>query len=161
MAPYYMFIGRIVARSRPWEIREVTLNRKGPGGGAELRLVGIVRRLPEQPAPAIQAESGLNVGAIIQLPVVFWSLLIAWQADSVRHRLKRIVIGLPLFLMLETGTTVCQLIGPMAEASAYLNGNYHPVTSWELWSRFLEAGGRPVVAVVAALITIAIPVRDR
>jgi hypothetical protein len=59
-----------------------------------------------------------------------------------------------VFLALEAATTGCQLLHSMAEASAILAGE-DPVTFWERWSRFLEAGGRFVLEVATALVTVA------
>jgi hypothetical protein len=156
MAPYYTALGRVIAGLHAWQIQEIGLTREGPGGTRELRLVGLVRKVPTQPVPALRVESTLSVGDIVQLPVVFWGILLAWRADTLRQLFARIAAGVPIFLSLEMLTTVCQLVGPMAEASEYLNGNAHPVTSWEIWSRLLETGGRPALAAVAALVTVTV-----
>jgi hypothetical protein len=42
----------------------------------------------------------------------------------------------------------------MAEVTALLAGEKNPLTPWERWSRFLEAGGRFVVEISAALIAV-------
>jgi hypothetical protein len=124
------------------------------GRGALLRLTGTVRARADAGPPAAKLVSKLQVAAVVESPVVFWMLLILWPLRSGRERLWLLALGIPVFLFLETATTVCQLLNPLAYGSAVLAGNPNPVTSWERWSRFLEAGGRVVLAVAAALITI-------
>jgi hypothetical protein len=65
-------------------------------------------------------------------------------------------VGIPVFLGLEGITTGIQLMHSLAEVSAILAGETNPLTLWERWSRFLEASGRFVIEVCAALLTIAI-----
>jgi hypothetical protein len=72
----------------------------------------------------------------------------------VRGLLIRLGAGIPVFLVLEAATTGCQLVHSMAQASAILAGQPDPLTVWERWSRFLEAGGRFALEVGAALITV-------
>jgi hypothetical protein len=60
-----------------------------------------------------------------------------------------------VFVLLEAATTVCQLMNPLAYASAVLAGERDPLTAWECWSRFLEDGGRVGLAVVAAALVAA------
>jgi hypothetical protein len=88
---------------------------------------------------------------VVETPLVFWSLLLLWPARTRRQWMLRVALGIPLFVGLESATTACQLVHSLAEASALLNGERNPVTSWEHWSRFLEAGGRFVIEVVVAL----------
>ena len=92
---------------------------------------------------------------MIEGPLIYWSLLLAWPAPW-RLRAARLLLGIPLFLGLEAATTVCQLLNGFAETSAILAGAGDPVTAWERWSRFIESGGRDVLAVCAALLTIAV-----
>lgn len=155
MVPYYAAMGRLLAGLHTWQVQEVGMSREGPGGAQEVRLVAIVRKIPSQPLPALRVESTMDVGDVVQLPVIFWGILLAWRADTMRQLLQRLAMGVPVFLTLETVTTVCQLVGPMAEAAEYLNGNPHPVTAWEIWARLLETGGRQALAAVAALLIVA------
>jgi hypothetical protein len=46
------------------------------------------------------------------------------------------------------------LLNGFAEASAIISGS-GSMTGWERWSRFVESGGRDVLAVCAALLTVA------
>lgn len=155
MVPYYAGMGRLLAGLHAWQIQEVGLAREGPGGAQEVRLVAIVRKTPSQPLPALRVESTMTFGDIVQLPVIFWGILLAWRADTLKQLLLRLATGVPVFLTLEIVTTVCQLVGPMAEAAEYLNGNAHPLTAWEIWSRLMETGGRQALAAVAALLIVA------
>jgi hypothetical protein len=61
---------------------------------------------------------------------------------------------LPAFFGLEAITTAVQLVHNLPEASALLADENNPITVWEHWSRFLEAGGRFGVEVCAVLLTI-------
>jgi hypothetical protein len=124
-----------------------------------VRLVGIVwgaaaRKLSE-PIQALRVESELGVGGVVQVPVLFWGVVAAWRTRSRREWVVRSSLGVVIFLALEILTTVCQLVASLAQASAHLAAVHGPATSWELWSRFLESGGRQAVALGAALITVA------
>ena len=96
------------------------------------------------------------MGEVIETPLVFWTLVLLWPARTARQRVWRVAAGLPLFLALEAVTTGCQLVHPLAEASALLAGEQDPITVWEYWSRFLEAGGRFGLEVAAALLAVGI-----
>jgi hypothetical protein len=87
--------------------------------------------------------------------MVFWMLVLLWPATSMRQRLTRIAIGVPLFLTLEAITTAVQFIHVLPEVSGRLAGETDPLTLLERWSRILEAGGRYVVEVFFVLMTIA------
>jgi pimeloyl-ACP methyl ester carboxylesterase len=69
------------------------------------------------------------------------------------ERLTRIAVGLPIFLGLEVFTTTVQLLHNLPEASALLAGEKNPLTLWERWSRFLEAGGLFVTEACAVVLT--------
>jgi hypothetical protein len=49
----------------------------------------------------------------------------------------------------------------MAQASAMLAGDSDPVTPWDRWSRFLEAGGQFVLAFGSAILVAAMTRRTR
>ena len=100
-----------------------------------------------------QLVGRVQVGAVVEGPVIFWTLLLAWPARP-RRRMAALLLGVPVFVVLETSTTVCQLISGFAEASAIMAGDPDPVTPWDHWSRFIESGGRDVLAVVGALLTL-------
>jgi hypothetical protein len=80
-------------------------------------------------------------------------MLLPWPAASVRERLTRIAVGLPIFIGLEVITTTVQLLHNLPEASVLLAGEKNPLTLWERWSRFLEAGGRFVIEACAVVLT--------
>ena len=153
-APYYTAAARWIALGHPWEVVNIDVSPGNSGRGALLRLTGTVREGAQASQPAAKLISKLQVAAVAESPVVFWMLLSLWPLRSGRERLGLLALGIPVFLFLETATTVCQLLNPLAYASAVLAGNPNPVTGWERWSRFLEAGGRVALAVAAALITI-------
>ena len=153
-APYYAAVDRLLALAHPWSITEVDVAPDPNSPGVVLRLVGEVRRHRDDLKPAAIVVSRVQVGEAIETPVVFWTLLLTWPAAGRRERWTRLALGAAMFLGLEALTTAAQLIHPMAETAALLAGA--PLTLWERWSRFLEAGGDFAVAVAWALATLAI-----
>jgi hypothetical protein len=153
-APFFSAATTAIAAAHPWTVRGVEVARDAAGSGAVLRLSGEVRR-PGESMPAARISSSVAVGEVIDAPLIFWTLVLLWPARDLRQRLMRVALGIPVFLGLEILTTACQLLHPLAEASAILAGDDAPVTLWERWSRFLEAGGRFVLEVSAALCTVA------
>jgi hypothetical protein len=154
--PYYTAVTTFIADFHPWRIVSLVVRPDKSSHSMVLRLTGEVRRHRDDPLPAAMVVNRVQVGEAIEAPVVFWSLLFAWPAQTVRQRLIRLVLGVPVFLALEGVTTACQLVYSMARASAILAGEQSPLTLWERWSRFLEAGGRFVVEVSAALVTVGV-----
>jgi hypothetical protein len=151
-APYYSAVDRLIAMGHPWEIASVEVRPGKSSSSAELQLWAFVSRRPEDIDPAAKVQGRVQVGEVIETPLVFWTLLLVCPATSFRQRLLRLAIGVPVFLGLEAVTTAAQLIPPMAQASAILAGDKDPVTAWDYWSRCLEAGGQFVLACSAALI---------
>jgi hypothetical protein len=160
-APGYAAVDRLIARAYPWTIGEVAVAPDPGGRGTVLRLIGEVRRRRGDPEPAALVVSRIQVGEVIETPIVFWVLLLAWPAANARERWWRLAVGTAAFLGLEAATTAVQLVHPLAETSALLaRGSLpapdeDPLTLWERWSRFLEAGGNLAVAAAFALATLA------
>jgi hypothetical protein len=155
-APYYAVAARLIAAGKPWKIVDIRVSRGEQGAAATLRLVGEVRRVRTDPIPGAIVTSRLQAGAVFQTPVIFWTLLGLWPAKSMRQRAAYIALGIVVFLGLEVATTVCQLVNPLSDAAAVLAGDFDPLTPWERWSRFIEAGGRVVLGVCAAIFTAAV-----
>lgn len=155
LIPYYVAASRLIARGHPWDVASVDISHSY-GPGAVLRLTGFIRRHPSDPNPVARVVSKLQVAAVAESPVVFWTLLALWPMGSVRRRCGVLLLGLPVFLALETATTVCQLLNPLAYGSAVLAGDANPLTGWERWSRFVEGGGRVALAATAAILTVAV-----
>lgn len=154
--PYYAAVDRLMARGHPWNIVSVDVRPSDVSPGSVLMLVAEVRRHSSDAQPACRVISRVQVGEAVEAPMVFWVMLLCWPAASLRQRLGRCAVGLPIFLGLEAITTAVQLIHNLPEASALLAGAMDPVTPWERWSRFLEGGGRFVVEVCAVLFTVVI-----
>jgi hypothetical protein len=152
---YYAALDRFIAIGHPWDILSVAVEPSDVSPGSVLRLVADVRRQAVDRYPAARVVVRVQVGEVVETPLVFWTMLLLWPAASVAQRAARCVVGLPIFLGLELVTTAIQLIHTLPEASALLAGQKDPITWWERWSRFLEGGGRFVVEVCAALLTIA------
>jgi len=161
-APYYAAVARLIAREHPWSITEVGVTAGPDGHSKVLRLVGEVRRQRDDARPAALVVSRVEVGEAIETPIVFWTLLLVWPAARARQRWTRVAVGIAVFLGLEAITMAAQLLHPMAETSALLAHlpvavrDAGPLTLWESWARFLEAGGTFVLAVVGALATLAL-----
>lgn len=153
--PYYTLVARWMAAKQPWTILGMDVSRQ-PHRGAILRMVGTVREHNDDPLPAARLVAKLPVATVVESPLIFWSVLLLWPCANRRQRLLVPLTGVPLFLGLEAATTVCQLLNPLAYASAVLAGDSEPITLWERWSRFLEGGGRVALALVAALCAIAL-----
>lgn len=153
-APFYTLADRVLVIGHPWTagVVEVQPNDKGPG--FVLYSISDVRRQSSDLQVAARAVARVQVGEAVETPVVFWTLLLLWPATSVRQRLMRIAIGLPIFLGLEAITTAVQFIQVLPEVSARLAGETDPLTFLERWSRFLEAGGRYVIEVFCVLAAI-------
>lgn len=160
-APYYAAVDRLIALGRPWDIISVEVQPGKSHLSAELQLWAWVRRHAEDANPAAKVQGRVQVGEAVETPMVFWTLLLVWPAASIRQRITRLVIGIPAHLALEACTTATQLILPMAQASAMLAGDNEPVTGWDYWSRFLEAGGQFVLVGGAATLVASVVRRAR
>jgi hypothetical protein len=155
-SPYFVAVGRVIALGHPWTIVSVDVRPAQSGPGSVLLLVGDVRRRPDDAMPAARVLARVQVGEVVETPMVFWTLLLLWPAASRRERVQRCVVAVPVFLGLEAITTAVQLMHNFPEVSALLAGERDPITLWERWSRFLEAGGRFVIEVCAVLLAVTI-----
>jgi hypothetical protein len=141
-APYYGNIARLMAAGHPWDVESVGVHPGKSHLSAELQLRGYVRRHREDREPAARVIGRVQVGEAVETPLLFWSLLLLWPATSLGQRAVRLLAGVPVWLGLEAITTASQLMLPLAQASAILAGDNDPITLWDRWSRFLEAGGQ-------------------
>jgi hypothetical protein len=155
LAPYYVAASRLIAAEHPWTVASVNVAADPKGPGKVLRLTGFFRGSMADKEPAGETESDLQVAAVVESPVVFWTVLALWPLGNVRRRVAVLLLGVPVFLGLEAATTVCQLLSPLAYGSAVVAGNPDPSTWWQWWSRFLENGGRVALALTAAILTAA------
>ncbi len=160
MVPYYAAVDRLLAAGRPWVITHVAVGAGRAQLSDEVQIEAWVRRRQDDPKPAARVIGRVQVGEVIETPIVFWGLLLGWPAASTRQRVGRLALGIPVFFGVEAVTTATQLIVPMTQASAMLAGDPDPVTSWDRWSRFLEAGGQFAVVCAAAMMVIALPRAD-
>jgi hypothetical protein len=153
-APFYAAAAALIAKAHPWKVNGVRVSVDQGMHGQVLRLTGEVRRSADDARPAAIIESHVQVGEVIETPVIFFSLLLLWPALTIRERVWRLALAVPAFFVLEILTTVCELLRPLAEASALLNGEAHPLTLWERWTRLLEAGGRFVLEIAGVILTV-------
>lgn len=155
-APYYTLADRVFATGHPWSTGTVEVKPNDKGPGFILLSISGIRRQSSNPPFAARTIARVQVGEAVETPMVFWTALLLWPATSMRQRLTRVAVGIPLFLGLEAITTAVQFIHALPEASARLAGETDPLTLLERWSRFLEAGGRYVTEVFFVLTTIAV-----
>jgi hypothetical protein len=155
-APYYAAVDRLVATGRPWEITSLDVRPGKSNLTAELQLNANVFRYAGAEQRAARVVGHVQVGEVIETPLVYWTVLLGLRLRSKRQLLTRLAVGIPAFLVLEAVTTSTQLILPMAQASALLAGEPHPVTPWDRWSRFLEAGGQFVLSFGFAILVAAL-----
>jgi hypothetical protein len=154
--PFYSVVSRCIADIRGWKVESLELRSsdRGPYGHA-LVLTGSVSASPDNGRWA-RVVTKLGVGAIVETPLVFWLLLVLWPTRSSREWGWSIFAAVPIFLVLEAATTITQLIHNLPDAEAILAGDLHPVTSWQVWSRFLEEGGRFAVVVLGASMAVSL-----
>jgi hypothetical protein len=153
-SPCYEALAALIARGHPWTLTGSDVAADAAHPGLFLRLHGDVRVDLRAKQPAAHVIGRVQVGAAIEGPLVFWTVLLAWPRAARGRRVAMLVCGLPMFVILETGTTACQLLAGFAQASAMIAGDRDPLTLWERWSRLIESGGRDVLAVLAALLTV-------
>ncbi len=157
-APYYEALAALVARSHPWVVTGIDVGADGNHPGLFLRLHGDVHRLGNA-AAAARVVTRVQAGGVIEAPLIFWTIVLAWPRRTLRARLLLLACAIPMAIALDGITTVCQLLNGFAEASAVIAGNPNPLTPWERWSRFIESGGRDVLALCGALATLALAPR--
>lgn len=153
-APFYQQVAQRLARGHHWKVEEVVVAQNPRLHGAELRLTGEVFRDSEQSAAAV-VVSRVQVGEVVETPIIFWTMLLLWPADSLRQRAVRVAVGLLCFPCIEALVGVCSLLSPLAQASAMIAGDANPVTAWERWARFLESGGHFAIEVSAVVLIVA------
>jgi len=153
--PYYRAVVTTIARFHPWSVVSVEVERVPSSHSAVLQLTGEVRQHRADSRPLALVTSNAQVGEVIETPAVYWSLLLMWPATTRGSRLRFLALGIPVFLALEAVTTPIQLVYSMARATAILAGE-SPLTIWERWSQFLEAGGRFALETAAAFVAIAL-----
>jgi hypothetical protein len=154
VAPGLAAVATMVASFHPWRIDDLAVVGGSPGRSAVLRMRGEVRRQRSDPLPAVIVVGRVAVGEVIEAPIVFWTLLLLWPARDGRERWLRAALGVVVFLGLEIAFA-CELLYPMADASAVLAGDPDPLPFWERCSQFVEAGGGFVLSAAAALLTVA------
>src|SRR5271167_2484313 len=86
-APFYAVAARWIAVGHPWEIVDIDVAPGNTGPGAILRLRGNVRRHADDHQPAARMISKLQVAAVVESPIVFWTLIFLWPLRSCRERL--------------------------------------------------------------------------
>jgi hypothetical protein len=155
-APFFLAATRMIAAGHPWTIVSVEVAPSKTGPGSVLRLIGEVRRDARDEAAAASVQARVNVGEVVEGPVVFWTLLLLWPASSFRRRLIYLAAGVPIFLALEAATTGVQLMHDLPAVSRMIQGDDMPLTNWDRWSHFLEFDGKFAVELFGVLATVAL-----
>jgi hypothetical protein len=91
-APYYTVAARWIALGHPWEVVNIDVVQSNSGPGAILRLTGAIRVFTTHESAddgrlAARLISKLQVAAVVESPLVFWTLLFLWPLQSYRERL--------------------------------------------------------------------------
>jgi hypothetical protein len=154
-APYYAAVARLAAIGHPWKVTAVGVREGRSHLTSELTLEAEVKRSTYEDRPLARVRGRVQVGEVVETPLLFWTLLMLWPAAGNGQRLRRVLVGLPFYLLLEAVTTASQLVLPMAQASAILAGSQE-LTPWDRWSQFLEAGGQFVLACGTAIVVVAL-----
>ena len=155
LTPYYVAVSQLMARGHPWTIVGIDIGPSTQSPGKALRLTGFFYDRAGDSQPAGQIDAELQVAAVAESPLVFWTVLALWPVGSLRGRFVVLLFGVPIFLGLEASTTVFQLLSPLAYGSAVAAGDPQPSTGWDGWSRFIENGGRIALALTGAMLTVA------
>jgi hypothetical protein len=158
-APFYERVAQQLIRGHPWKLDGVVVAKNPRVRGAELRLTGEVFRDSERSSAAAVVVSRIQVGEVVETPIIFWTLLLLWPADSLRHRVVRVAVGLLCFPCIEALVGVPSLLSPLAQASAMLAGHAEPLTAWERWARFLESGGHFAIEAGAVALVVSAAAR--
>lgn len=162
MAPYYAAVARAVAAGGPWEISGASVASAAGGTGSVIRLTGTVRRTRADAVPAAVVVAKLHAGAALQLPLIYWTIVLASAPLSRRHAVRLIAAALPAFLLLEAASTVAELLSAFADTSRALAGGApDALTPWAAWAGFLEGGGRIALAAAGALMIVGISLPRR
>jgi hypothetical protein len=159
MAPIFAAVAGVIAQFHPWKITSVVVIPSEQHVGNVLRLTGEVYQNRGDSQPAAIVNDDLSVGAAIETPLVFWSLVLGWPARTMRQYVIRLAIAVPTFCGLLLSTTMVQLMWYFADVSAVLAGDPAPRTLWALWSRCLESGGRFALEISSALLCVALAQR--
>jgi hypothetical protein len=143
-----------LARRRGWRVERTYVGTSATHGSA----LFVEGEIPPArgPDPGYAVIRGwLNTGAIAQTPVVFLLVLVGWPSAGRRELLARLAVGLPALALVDTVNTAAALAAPFASAEALRQGDAEPATAWNVWVHFNEAGGRVMLAAVAAVLVIA------
>ncbi|MEJ0005157.1 MAG: hypothetical protein WDM77_01880 [Steroidobacteraceae bacterium] len=158
-APWYAAVARLIAMDHPWQVTGIDVRPGNSNLTAQLQLAAEVFRYPGALKPVARVIGHVELGEVTETPLVFWTVLLIWPAASIRQRVRRVLVGVPVFFALEASTTAIQLMLPMPQVMAILAGDPDPVTLWDDWSRFLEAGGQFVLACGCAILVASLPPR--
>lgn len=162
MAPYYVAVARTMAAGRPWEISAISVGADARGAGTVIRLTGTVRRARADAAPAAVVVGKLHAGAALQLPLIYWTVVLSWALGSRPRCVQLIASAVPMLLLLEAGSTVAELLNAFADASRALGSEATGMAAaWAGWVAFLESGGRIALAVAGALFVAGVGLQRR
>jgi hypothetical protein len=162
-APYARLVAPLLERIavglgsvHGWQVEQALVERDARTGATVLRLQGTVRKGRAATDPWARINSHADAGAIVETPIVFLTVLIAWPARSARRRLALLALGLPVLLGVDALASAAALLDGFANAQAALDGRAGSVSAWERWSDFCESGGRVALAIAAAVLLAAL-----
>ena len=154
-APAWQAVARLTALGQPWRITGIEVTPSPDGPGTIVALTAIVTDAQADRTASARVTGKITTGAAIEPALVFWLLVLAWPAAHGRERWLRFAIGVPVFIAVDTATTVLALTHALPWATQVIAGAGDGDTAWDRWAAFLEAGGRFAVVTAVALVTIA------
>lgn len=104
--------------------------------------------------PGGSVSSSTLVGHVLQQAVIYLSLVFAWPAGGIMHRIARTAAGVPLLLLAGMLDVPLVLIGSVDDL-VYANLAPGSNTVYMTWMNFMNGGGRFAVAVASALCSVA------
>jgi hypothetical protein len=81
-APYYKSVAAVFVQTRPWALTSIDVARDENRPGVFLRLHGEVREAASAVKPAAILTTRVQVGAVIEAPLIFWTILLAWRQTA-------------------------------------------------------------------------------
>ena len=151
--PLHRVAAAWAAQSCACRIANVSVVQPGAGSTSALQLTAVVTEGPADSIPVAVVANRVNVGGIVQVPIVLLGLLLAWPAHARRDCAVRGALALLALPLLELLTTGSQLVAPLWALGAEMQ--LRSVHGWMTgWTQFIESGGRIAVTAAIALLII-------
>ncbi len=105
----------------------------------------------------VTMNSSTLMGNVVQHPIIYFSILLAWPGFLTRERLFLLLTGLPLLVLVEALDLPFILLGALEDLMLYnLAPDQLPGSRLVTWMDFLNGGGRLALSAAAAVCNVAI-----